>query len=135
MLNCNQNAYSAFMDALLISWREGFGHSAPWKELKAALQSYLFLTMLSCISCAGSNVPDGCRPPGVRAGQQGPAALSWHRPPLAPGLLAVPGALPRRVHACTQARAGREQQGCLAISTFFLARAENTLFLLGAEYA
>lgn len=77
----------------------------------------LFLIPLFCV---GSNVPDGCGSAGIHAGQQGPAACGWDWAPTATGLLPVPGALPRRVHACAQARAGTERWGFLAGNASFL---------------
>lgn len=87
----------------------GSGHAAPG----GAQWGYV---ALSPVFPAGSDVPDGCGSAGVRARQQGPAARGRHRAPPAAGLLPVPGALPRRVHARTQARAGMEQWGFLPVS-------------------
>lgn len=98
-------------DALLASFRGRSGQTLARRgrmreKGSFSVLSLSYATFLIPLSCVGSNVPDGCRSAGVHAGQQGPAACSWDWAPTATGLLPVPGALPRRVHVRTQARAG-----------------------------
>ena len=100
-------------DALLASFRGRSGQTLAGRgrmreKGSFSVPSLSYATFLIPLFCVGSNVPDGCRSAGVHAGQQGPAACGWDWAPTATGLLPVPGALPRRVHACAQARAGME---------------------------
>ena len=92
-----------------------------------SVPSLSYATFPISLFSVGSNVPDGCRSAGVHAGQQGPAAGSRDWAPAATGLLPVPGALPRRVHACTQARAGTERWGFLAVNASLSGCTENNV--------